>query len=146
MNPYLSYKLRGIAVVYLLLFISGLAGAAYFLREILELKPIPMIGLLKYLLLCVLFIVLAINSIKAIGLKPQQISRLYKSTTNFKWLFTIAVLISLTAKLGFFNTPLQKQAVTYLQIGLLLVTAAFCFWSDVLLSKQDIPADDPGTE
>ena len=128
--------LRAIALLYLLLFITAFACSGYFLKGIVELKPIPLIGLLKYLLLCVLFLILAFNSIKAITLLPQHTDRFYRSTTNFKWLFLIALIISVLTKLGLFNTALHKQvAVTGLQTGILLILGIFCFWSDIFLAK-----------
>ncbi|MET1057043.1 MAG: hypothetical protein ABWY16_17160 [Pedobacter sp.] len=130
--------LRAIAITYILLFIMGLACSGYFLKEILALKPIPLIGLLKYLLLCVLFVILLVNCFKALSLKPQHLARFYQSTTNFRWLFMISLLISAAAKLSLFDTALHKQvAVSYLHIGILMVLGIFCFWSDGLLKKTE---------
>jgi hypothetical protein len=133
--------IRGIAFVYLLLFMLAFVCSGYFLLDIVQLKPIPLIGLLKYLLLSVLFLILSRNAIKAFTLLPQHIGRFYRSTTNFKWLFLIAVIISVLAKLGLFDTALHRQvAVTNLQIGILLSLGIFCFRSDALLAKvQSVP-------
>jgi len=134
--------LRGIIMIYLLLFITALGCSGYLLKDIIQLKPIPLTGLLKYLLLCVLFLILAANAVKAFRLKPSHTGKFYRSTTNFKWLFTIAFVICLMAKLGLFHTALQKQAlVTDLQTGILFVLAAFCFWSDALLGKVNTTDD-----
>jgi hypothetical protein len=134
--------IRGIVCVYVLLFILAFVCSGYLLCGIIALKPIPLIGLLKYLLLIVLFMILGLNSIKAITLLPGHIDRFYHSTTNFKWLFLIALIISLSATLGLFDTALHQQvAVTNLQTGVLLVLGIFCFWSDALLAKVQLLRD-----
>ena len=139
-SPTNRILLRGIAVVYLLLFCIAFTCSAYYLKDVIALQPIPLIGLLKYLLLCVLFIILGFNALKAISLSPKHMVKLYRGTTNFKWLFMIATGISLLAKLGFFDTAVLKHAeVTNLQIGILLLMGIFCFWTDALLSKITEP-------
>ncbi|SEB13008.1 hypothetical protein [Pedobacter hartonius] len=139
--------LRGITMIYLLLFITAFACSGYLLKDLFQLKPVPLTGLLKYLLLCVLFLILAVNAIKALTLKPEHIGKFYRSTTNFKWLFTIAFIICLMAKLGFFHTALQKQAmVTDLQTGILFVLGIFCSWSDTVLVKMNAFEDVSASE
>jgi|GEM_PF-3580902 len=132
--------LRGIAMVYFLLFLIASACSGYFLKSVTNLTPIPLIGLLKYLLLCVLFMILTYHSIKSFSLLPHHITALYRSTTNFRWLFLIALIIAVAAKLGLFDTALQKQsAVTNLQIIILLISGIFCFWSDRILNDHHEP-------
>jgi len=102
-----------------------------------------MIGLLKYTLLCVLFLVLAANAIKAITLKPQRLSSLMESTKNLKWLFTIALLLGLIIKLGLLNIPLkQTPTISYGQLSVLLLLAAFSFWSNAYLQKEEFNIDN----
>jgi hypothetical protein len=141
-DPNLLFMLRGIITIYLLLFVTALTCSGYYLKGIILMRPIPMIGLLKYLLLCVLFVILAVNAVKAMTLKPRHIHRFSESTKNFKWLFTIAIVISLAAKTGFFHTALQKHAaVTDVQTGILLILAIFCFRSDAVLNKINSSAE-----
>lgn len=148
-SPTYRTLLRGIALVYLVILVTALISSGYLLSETLSLKPIPLIGLLKYLLLCVLFLILGFNTIKVFALYPRSVTRFYHSTTNFKWLFTIAVVISVLAKLGIFDTALHKQrAVGDMQMMILFLLGIFCFWSDGILKKaviiseqQDIKKD-----
>lgn len=143
-SPVYRILLKGIALTYMLLFSIAFACSGYYLKEIVFLKPVPLIGLLKYLLLCVLFVILLFNTVKALTLSPQYLSKFYRSTMNFKWLFMIALIISVAAKLGLFDTALHQQvAVDYLQIGILLVLGIFCFWSDSILKDHSDP--DAGT-
>ena len=136
------FILRGIAIVYLLLFLLACTSSAYFLKGVLELKPIPMIGILKYTLLCVLFLVLTANAIKAITLKPHRLYSLMESTKNMKWLFTIAILLALTIKLGILAIPAkQTPVITYEQLCTLLLLAAFSFWSNAYLQQEDSKPD-----
>lgn len=131
-------SLRGIVICYSLLFICGLVSSAYFLGGIVELKPIPMLGLLKYILLCILFLVLLINAIRAVTLNPAQLSRLSSSTGNFKWLFTLAVILCIAAKAGLFNlSSTHPVEISYIQIGVLTIIAIFCYWSDNLLKREE---------
>ena len=140
------FILRGIAIVYLLLFLLACTSSAYFLKGVLELKPIPMIGLLKYTLLCVLFLVLTANAIKAITLKPHRLYSLMESTKNLKWLFTIAILLALIIKLGILDIPVrQTPAISYAQLCTLLLLAAFCFWSNAYLQKEESKLDSNQT-
>lgn len=135
-SPAYRILIRGIAIIYFILFVTALISSGYLLKGILGLKPVPMIGLLKYLLLCVLFIILGLNTLKVFSLSPQSITRFYRSTTNFKWLFSIAFGISVLAKMGIFNSALHQQAeVTDIQIAVLLLLGIFCFRSDRLLAK-----------
>lgn len=130
--------LRGIVVFYCLLFLCGLMSSAYFLGGIVELKPIPMLGLLKYILLCILFLVLLINALRAITLKSVHLSRLTSSTGNFKWLFTLAVVLCIAAKAGLFNLNTRHPVeISYIQIGVLTAIAVFCYWSDNLLKGEE---------
>jgi len=137
--------LRGIVIFYSLLFICGLISSGYFLGGIVELKPVPMLGLLKYILLCILFLVLLINALRAITLNSAHLSRLSSSTANFKWLFTLAVILCLTAKAGLFDlSRAHPVEISYIQIGVLTVIAIFCYWSDHLLKGEEtiIEADE----
>lgn len=105
--------------------------------------PIPMVGLLKYLLLCVLFVVLLINAVKALGLQFRHLQRLAESTVNMKWLFSLATVIAAAAKAGWFDqTANQKIEVTYLQLSLLILLTAFCFWSDRIWQEMLLNPDD----
>lgn len=146
MNPILpihKITLRAITIVYLLIFIGGLSSSGYLLVDTVSLKPIPLIGLLKYSLLCVLFLVLLINAVKALTLHPEHVSRLSVSTRNFKWLSSIAAVLCITAWLGLFNlTSKSEIVITPLQIGVLVVLTIFCFWSDGLLQAVHTDADD----
>ena len=141
LNPYPATRrllLRGIVIFYLLLFISGLVSSAYFFSGIIQLEPIPMLGFLKYILLCVLFLVLLITALKALTLKPVHLSRLTRSTGNFKWLFMLAVVLCLAAKAGLFNLPAAHPVeISYIQIGVLTVIAVFCYWSDNMLKGEE---------
>jgi len=82
------------------------------------------------------------NTLKAFTLKPEALSRLAASTVNFKWLFTVAVILSIAAKLGLFSIAGQKTAeVNFLQIGILTAIAVFCFWADKVLRKATLPLE-----
>jgi uncharacterized membrane protein len=130
--------LRGIVAFYCLLFLCGLISSAYFLGGIVALKPIPMLGLLKYILLCILFLVLLINAVRAITLKSAHLSRLASSTRNFKWLFTLAVVLCIAAKAGLFNLNTGHPVeISYIQISVLTLIAVFCYWSDSLLKGEE---------
>jgi len=132
-----KFLLRAIAAIYLLLFIGGLASAGYLLNGTVALTPIPLVGLLKYILLCILFIMLLLNTVRALTLRPADMKRLWVSTRNFKWLFAIAAILCITAWLGLFNlTGKSKIIITPIQITVLLVLAVFCFWSDSHLQAQ----------
>lgn len=135
--------LRGIIILYLLLFLTALISSGYLLRGVINLRPIPMIGLLKYSLLCVLFLILSWDTIKAMTLKPANIHQLGRSTKNFKWLFTIAIIICVGARIGLFNSAAGKTIeITLTQIGILAALALFCFWSDLVLREEEIPQDE----
>ena len=143
MNHISPIILRGIIILYLLLFIAALVSSGYLLKGVISLHPIPMIGLLKYSLLCVLFLILSWDTIKAMTLKPASVHQLGRSTKNFKWLFTIAVIISTGARLGLFNATAGKTIeVSLTQIGILAVLALFCFWSDIVLKEEELPQDE----
>jgi hypothetical protein len=130
--------LRGIVIFYSLLFLCGLISSGYFLGGIVDLKPIPMLGLLKYILLCILFLVLLINALRAITLNSVHLSRLASSTGNFKWLFTLAVVLCIAAKAGLFDlSRAHPVEISYIQIGILSVIAVFCYWSDHLLKGEE---------
>lgn len=130
--------LRGIVIFYSLLFLCGLISSGYFLGGIVELKPVPMLGLLKYILLCILFLVLLINALRAITLNSAHLGRLSSSTGNFKWLFTLAVILCIAAKAGLFDlSRAHPVEVSYIQIGVLSVIAVFCYWSDHLLKAEE---------
>ena len=146
MNPYPAhyrFLLRIIIAVYLLLFISGLLSSGYLLLRVIAEKPILLIGLLKYLLLCILFIILGINAVKAFSLETKAVGKLSESTKNFKWLFFIAIIIVLFAKSGLFDSTAQKPLqVSWIQTGILIALALFCFRSDQLLQQQKPAAEE----
>lgn len=125
-------------MAYLVLFAGGLIFSGYFLANTIALNPIPLIGLLKYLLLCILFLILLINAARALTLKPQHLDRLAVSTRNFKWLFAITVLLCITAWLGLFNgNHTQPIVITPMQIIVLIILSLFCFWSDAFLNIRE---------
>ncbi|MGY0040451.1 hypothetical protein [Pedobacter sp. NJ-S-72] len=141
--------LRGIVTFYLLLFLSGLVlvSSVYFFSGIIKLEPIPMLGFLKYILLSILFLVLLITALKALTLKSKHLSRLTSSTGNFKWLFTLAVVLCIAAKAGLFNlNSAHPVEISYLQIGILTVIAMFCYWSDNLLKGEETIIEDNDEE
>lgn len=141
------FLLKAIVILYLLLFLTGLMSSGYLLLSLINLKPIILIGLLKYLLLCILFTILIANTVKTISLKPKSLYHLAQSTKNFKWLFCIALLISVAAKSGLFNTAVEKPiVVTWIQIGVLTGLSIFCFWSDVLLQKEKTAFEEEEVE
>lgn len=132
----LPLLLRFIIGGYLLIFLTGLGSSGYFLKGIVQLAPIPMIGLLKYILLVVLFLILAANAISALKLTPASLDKFAGSIRNFKWLFTIAVILSLMARWNLINTlPARTTCVTLPQISILVILAVFCFWSDKVFQK-----------
>lgn len=136
------FLLRVIAAVYLLLFTGAFLSSGYLLLGVIAIKPILLIGLLKYLLLCILFVILGINALKALSLQNKAVWKLAESTKNFKWLFTIAIVIVLFAKLGLFNgAKTQVVQVTWLQVLILFTLGLFCFWSDHLLQQQEPPTE-----
>jgi len=144
--PVHTIILRAIILVYLVLFIGGLMSAGYLLTDILALKPIPLIGLLKYLLLCVLFVILLTNVLKAVTLKADHLKRLQVSTKNFKWLFAIASVICMAAWLGLFNITSKTEIVIIPeQLAVLIALAIFCFWSDSVLQAVKTSAADSGS-
>ncbi|MBB5636222.1 magnesium-transporting ATPase (P-type) [Pedobacter cryoconitis] len=130
--------LRAIVIFYMLLFLSGLVSSGYFFSEVIKLVPIPMLGFLKYILLSILFLVLLVTALRALTLKPMHLSRLTSATGNFKWLFTLAVMICIAAKAGLFdlsrNHPVE---ISYIQIVVLTVIAVFCYWSDQMLKGEE---------
>ncbi len=146
-SPIHRLLLRGIAIFYTLLFLSGLISSAYLLRGIVQLKPIPLGGLLKYILLCFLFLILLLNAVRALTLKTWHLSRLAGITKNFKWLFTLSVMICIAAKAGLFSLNRDHPVeVTYIQIVILTIIAAFCYWSDNLLREEGLLVDEEPEE
>jgi len=142
-SPIQNLLLRFIAVVYLLLFFFGLVSSGYLLAGIIAIKPILLIGFLKYVLLCVLFFVLLIYAVKALTLNLAHLKRLRVSTGNFKWLFTIAILICIAAKIGWFSLKNNNNiSISILEIAILIVMTIFCFWSDRVLIKQEIDFEE----
>lgn len=130
----LRITLRAIVILYLLLFLTAIATSGYLLGKTVQEHPIVLITLLKYVLLCILFLVLIVNTLSAFTLKSAAIARLATGTTNFKWLFAIAVIIAAAARTGIFNMTKQQPAtVSNLQIGILILMTLFCFWSDDIL-------------
>lgn len=98
-----------------------------------------MIGLLKYSLLCILFLILLVHAARALSLKSRYLSLFAGSTKNFKWLFTIAIIICLMAKMGLFDLAKDHPIeISYIQLGVLTVVGIFCFWSDKLLKQNEI--------
>lgn len=139
MNQPLTHRitLKAIVIIYLLLFLGAILSSAYLLGKTVQEHPIALISLLKYMLLCILFLVLIINTLSAFTLTPAAITRLATSTANFKWLFVIAIVITAGARAGIFSiTRQQPVSVSDLQIGILILIALFCFWSDRLLEKE----------
>ena len=137
------FILRLIIILYLLLFLTGLASSGYLLLLIIAVKPVILISLLKYSLLCVLFTVLIVNALKAISLKAASLHRLAESTKNFKWLFCIAVVITIAAKSGLFNAAVEAPiVVSWIQISLLTGLAFFCFLADGVLQKEERYIED----
>lgn len=127
---------KSIAVIYLLLYISAISCSLYLLKDTLSSQPILLIELLKYTLLCVLFLILIILAIRALTLKPQHINRLAVSARNFKWLFTVVVLICIAAQFGVFSVKNSNPVViTPPQIISLLMLTFYCFWSDAFLKS-----------
>lgn len=142
-SPLHRLWLRGIVIFYCLLFVCGLISSGYFLGGIVELKPVPMLGLLKYILLCILFLVLLINALRAITLNSAHLSRLSSSTGNFKWLFTLAVVLCIAAKAGLFDlSRAHPVEISYIQIGVLTLIAVFCYWSDGLLKGEEATMEE----
>lgn len=128
--------LRLIAILYLFLFVGGLACSGYFLSQTLAMQPILMIRLLQYALLCILFIILSVNSVRALTLRLQDLTRLANSTRNFKWLFVMVTLLCAAAWLGIFNRAGEKKIeINAVQMSVLLSLVLFCFWSDHLLNR-----------
>ncbi|MDO7744175.1 MAG: hypothetical protein MUP99_10385, partial [Pedobacter sp.] len=123
-------------VVYLLLFLTAFMISGYLLMEVLHAQPILLIELLKYTLLFFLFIILMLNSIKAMSLRQFSFERFISSIENFKWLFTIVLLICFLVRFGFIKGADQKIIdITNLQIIAVTLGAVFCFWSNYQLHK-----------
>ena len=137
-------QLSCIIITYILLFLAALAASGYLLRDIIVVKPVILIDLLKYMLLCVLFMVLFINGIKALTLQDEHILKLASSVKNFKWLFVIALVLSLIVKFGLIKGSGDSRIdISYLQIGLLVTASVFCGWSyEAMLACVDIPAEE----
>lgn len=138
-ETYVTHRLllRLISCGYLLLFLTALFCSVYFLQGILLLKPIPIIGLSKYILLCILFTILSLNAARSLTLRKIHLKRFAVSTGNFKWLFAIGLVLALLAETGIFNLAGSMQVkVSYEQIGVLALLSVFCFWSDGLLRKE----------
>lgn len=137
-------QLSCIIIIYLLLFLAALGASGYLLRDIMVVKPVILIDLLKYMLLCVLFLVLFVNGIKALTLQDEHILKLASSVKNFKWLFVIALILSLTVKFGLIKGAGDSRIdISYLQIGLLITASVFSSWSyEAMVTCVDIPADE----
>lgn len=137
-------QLSCIIIIYLLLFLAALGASGYLLRDIMVVKPVILIDLLKYMLLCVLFLVLFVNGIKALTLQDEHILKLASSVKNFKWLFVIALILSLTVKFGLIKGAGDSRIdISYLQIGLLITASVFSAWSyEAMVTCVDIPADE----
>ncbi len=140
-NPIL---LRCIITIYLLMFVLALGTSCYMLEKVVRLKPVVLIDLLKYTLLCAIFLVLLVNGLKALTLKDTDLLRFENSVKNFKWLFVIVLVIALAAKYGLFSENKagsgkvsQLIEISYLHIALLAIAAIFCAWSHDLLAKSN---------
>ncbi|QNK62097.1 hypothetical protein H7F33_16310 [Pedobacter sp. PAMC26386] len=132
------FFLTVLVILYLLLFLTALVSSAYFFERIIQLRPIPMLGFLKYILLCILFLVLLIIAIRALTLKTVHLSHLASATANFKWLFTLTLVICIAAKAGLFNLNRNHPVeISYVQIGILTAIALFCYWSDRVLKGEE---------
>lgn len=139
--------LRVVVSCYLLMFLAGLLCSLYLLQGVIREKPMAAIGLAKYILLCVLFAVLSITAMKAFTLKAANLHRLTSGTKNFKWLFIIAVVLTVLARFGIFDLGKGAQVkVSYLQISVLMILATFCFWSDKLLQGEQELEDETEKE
>ena len=127
---------RGIVIIYLLLFITAFLISGFNLKAVIHLKPIPLISFLKHTLLCVLFLILIVNAAKSLTLKQQHLDRFRDSIKNLKWLFALALVISLFLKMGLGNPPSAAMAaIGNIQLGILFLLGVFCFWSDAELRK-----------
>lgn len=130
--------LRFIIIIYILLFLLAIAASGYFLVTVIRIKPIELINLLKYILLCFLFLILLVHSLRAMSLRPARVQRLADSTKNFKWLFTLTLVLVLLFRSGLIKTNNDEFIhVNNLQTSLIIITAFFCFWSDMALRKRE---------
>jgi len=144
-NPIL---LHCIITIYLLMFVLALGTSCYLLEKVVRLKPVVLIDLLKYTLLCAIFLVLLVNGLKALTLKSTHLLSFENSVKNFKWLFIIMLIIALAAKHGLFsenkagpaNIKPQLIEISYLHIMLLAAAAIYCTWSHDLLTKSNFLA------
>lgn len=131
------FILRFIIIIYLIIFICALTMICYLFSEVVAVHPIILIDLLKYLLLSVIFAVLLVNGIKALLLKTEHLIRFESSVKNFKWLFSIALVIAMAAKAGLFNESCNKNIeISSIHIGFLIAAVLFCSWSDKVLEKE----------
>jgi hypothetical protein len=129
---------RFIIAIYILLFLLAIVASGYFLAGVIQAKPVELINLLKYILLCSLFLILLVHSVRAMSLRPARVQRLADSTKNFKWLFTITFVLLLLFRSGLIKTSNDQLInVNNLQTGLVIITAFFCFWSDTALRKRE---------
>jgi len=121
----------------MLLFLLAITASGYFFTSVIQAKPIELINLLKYILLFLLFLILLVQAFRAMSLRPARIRSLAGSTRNFKWLFTITLLLTLLFRFGLIKTVNgQFIEISNLQIGLVTTAALFCFWSDAILNKH----------
>lgn len=140
-NPILLFF---IITVYLLMFVLALGTSCYLLEKVVRLKPVVLIDLLKYTLLCAIFLVLLLNGLKALTLKSTHLLRFENGVKNFKWLFVIVLVIALAAKYGLFREnkagpgrASQLIEISYLHIALLAAAAIYCAWSHTVLAKSN---------
>ena len=124
------------------MFVLALGTSCYLLEKVVRLKPVVLIDLLKYTLLCAIFLVLLVNGLKALTLRGTHLLRFENSVKNFKWLFVIVLVIALAAKYGLFSEnktgsgrASQLIEISYLHIVLLAAAAIYCTWSHDLLAK-----------
>lgn len=115
----------------------GLVFSVHLLSHTFALKPIPMMRMLQYILLSILFSILLINTLRAFTLRAEDVLRLKTSTNNFKWLFLIAAVLATAGWFGLFNSAGKESAhISLLQIALLITICGFCFWSNDYLDKK----------
>jgi hypothetical protein len=130
--------LRFIASVYLLIFTCGFVFSLHLLSHTIALKPIPVMRMLQYILLSILFFILLLNTIRAFSIRAADLLRLQTSTTNFRWLFLIAAILGIAAWLGLFNSIGKKPIeINLLQIAILMILSGFGFWSNNYLDKEN---------
>lgn len=129
--------LRLIIIIYLLLFLCALAATCYLFSQSIGHPPLIFIDVLKYLLLSIIFAVLIVNGLKALVLKTEHLISFESSVQNFKWLFSIALLIAIIAKAGLFDSGGNKIVmISNLHLTFLFAGVLFSSWSSRILEKE----------